>query len=42
MRSALPDGEEALQVLRDIANGTLDYDFEGLHEVIDRRGEHLT
>lgn len=34
--------KEAIQFLLEIADGTRDYDFEGLQELYDRRGEHLT
>jgi hypothetical protein len=34
--------EEALQVLREIADGTRDYDFAAAAEMHARRGEHLT
>ncbi len=34
--------DEALTVLREIADGTLDYDFDAAVELYERRGEHLT
>ena len=34
--------EEAKTVLREIADGTRDYDFAAAAELYERRGEHLT
>jgi hypothetical protein len=32
---------DAIKVLLEIADGTRDYDFEGLADLYERRGEHL-